>query len=115
MTRFAVATVFGALLSLSISLGLIPLIAAVLVALVPPVAWRSGAALSGALIGWGATWVVLGGRTYVHCLSMGPDCGGSEGILAFVLIGAAVLLLGLAVGWFTLRRTKPTPEANPRS
>jgi hypothetical protein len=110
VTRFLVMAVVGGLLSLSISVALIALVFAVIVAVLPALAWRSLPALSGALVGWGGTWVALGGRTYSHCVSMGPNCGGSEGILAFVLIGAVVLFAGLVVGWLALRRSRE-PEA----
>lgn len=114
MTRFAVAFVFGALLSLSISFGLVPLIVAILVALAPAVAWRSWAALSGALVGWGTMWVVLIGSTYTRCVSMGADCVGSDGIAVWLAFGVVVLTAGIAVGslmW--IRKQQPEPNRRP--
>ena len=110
MSRFLLMAVVGGVLSLSISLGLVPLAIAVIAAVVPAMAWRSMSALSGALVGWGATWSAVIGGNYLGCVAMGPDCGGSDGILIFAAIGGAILLTGLAIGWLALRQSRaPTP------
>ena len=114
MTRFIPMAVLGGVLSLAISLGLIALVFAAIVAVLPAIAWRSLLALSGALVGWGAVWTVVIGGNYVRCVSMGPNCGGGEGVLAFAAIGAVVLLTGLALGWLAIRQT-PAREGAPPS
>jgi hypothetical protein len=54
--------------------------------------------VSGVLNGFGLTWFVLIGSSYTHCVSMGPNCSGSEAMVPFLVIAGVVLVTGVAVG-----------------
>ena len=98
IVKFAMGGLLGGLASLSISFGPMALLASVALALLFGFASRSYAGLSGVLCGFGLTWLVLIGSNYTHCVSMGPNCVGSEGMVPFLVIAGVVLLTGMAVG-----------------
>ena len=100
IATFAVAALLGACLSLSISVALLAIVAAIGAVFLIGYAWRSLTALGGAIFGWGTCWFLLSGSNYLRCVSMGPDCGGADGMLAFVGVGAALVLAGIGVATF---------------
>ena len=100
IATFTIAAVLGACLSLSISVALVVIVAAVGAVFAIWYAWRSLTALGGAIFGWGMCWFLLIGSNYLRCVSMGPDCGGGEGMLAFAAVGAGLALVGIGVASF---------------
>lgn len=96
----------GGVASLSVSFGPMALIAMVALALLLGFASRSHAVVSGVLCGFGLTWLVLIGSTYAQCVTMGPNCGGSEGMVPFLVIAGVVFVTGLAVGLLGLVRDR---------
>src|SRR5918998_6039355 len=97
IATFAVAALLGACLSLSISVALVVIVAAVGAVFAIWYAWRSLTALGGVIFGWGMCWFLLIGSNYLRCLSMGPDCGGADGMVPFVAVGAGLALAGIGV------------------
>jgi hypothetical protein len=95
---FLAGLALGALSSLSISLGLIALVAAVVLLAFVGTVSRSAPVIAGTLIGWGVSWIVLIGSTYARCQAAGPDCVSGGGELAFVGVGVFLVLLGVATG-----------------
>src|SRR5688500_10987998 len=102
IATFAVAALLGAFLSLSISVALVAIVAAIAGVFLIGYAWRNLTARGGAIFGWGMCWFLLIGSNYVRCVSMGPDCGGADGMVAFVGVGGALALAG--IGLATLER-----------
>lgn len=102
-------TLFGALASLSISFGLVGLIAAFGTLLAISLLMRSVAALAGGLIAWGMTWLVLIGRTYTDCLSRYPDCD-PDGVVPFLVAAGGMVLASLALGVITALRARNDPR-----
>ncbi len=96
--KFALGAILGGLASLTISVGLMPFIVTVGGVLFVGIAARSHAVFSGLLCGFGLTWLVLIGSNYTNCLSMGPNCVGSESMVPFLIIAAVVFMAGLAIG-----------------
>jgi hypothetical protein len=95
---FLAGVALGVLGSLSISVGLIGLVAAVVLLAFVGTVLRSAPMVAGTFIGWGVSWIVLIGSTYARCQSAGPDCVSSGGELAFIAIGAFLALIGVAIG-----------------
>ena len=98
VVRFALGAILGGLASLTISFGPLALILMVALALLLGFAARSPAVFSGVLCGFGLTWLVVIGSGYTRCLSMGPNCVGSESMVPLLGIAAVVVVAGLAVG-----------------
>lgn len=104
VARFAIGLLLGAIASFSISFGLLAVVASFAAVVVVGIAWRSHAALSGGLCGFVLTWLVVIVSTYMNCVSMGPNCGGSEGMVPFLLLAGLILLTGVAVGLLGMAR-----------
>ena len=66
VVRFALGAILGGLASLTISLNLILFIVAAALTVIVPLWIRSAIALSGALCGFGATWLVVIGSGYTR-------------------------------------------------
>ena len=98
VVRFAIGALFGGLASLSVSFGALPLVVMVTLALVFGFASGSQAAVSGVLTGFGGVWLVLVGGSYTRCVAMGPDCGGSENLVPFLIIAGLAFIAGVAIG-----------------
>lgn len=96
--KFAAGGLLGGLASLTISVGLMAFIATVALALLVGVASRSYSVPSGALCGFGLTWLVLIGSAYMNCVSRGPDCGGREGSIPFLVVAGLIFASGVSVG-----------------
>ncbi|MGI8929078.1 MAG: hypothetical protein ACR2H0_06410 [Candidatus Limnocylindrales bacterium] len=98
IVKFAMGAILGGLAALTISVGLMPFIVTLAFALVVAVAWRAHSVFAGVLCGFGLTWLVIIGSTYTNCVSMGPNCVGSEGMVPFLVIAGVVFLSGVVVG-----------------
>ncbi len=104
---FLAGLTVGAFLSLAVLLAgtliLLPgvIVIAWLIARQPPVT-----AAAGALIGSGATWLLVIGQATWRC-AQDPSCGQPDmtGLLAF---GAALLVAGVAVRLLAMRRYRQT-------
>ena len=96
----------GGLASLMISVGLMVFVGTTALALLVGIGSRSRSVLSGVLCGFGATWLVLIGSSYRRCIAMGPDCGGGEGMVPFLVIAGVVFLAGVAVGFLGIARDR---------
>ncbi|MEX2547398.1 MAG: hypothetical protein WD830_06360 [Chloroflexota bacterium] len=106
IVRFAIGGLLGGLASLAISFGPFALIVVVALALLLGFASRSHAVVSGVLCGFGLTWLVLIGSGYTTCVSMGPNCSGSENMVPFLITAGVVFLAGLAVGLLGIVRDR---------
>ncbi len=115
VARFAIGALLGLLASFSISFGLVLVIAAFAAVVLVGIAWRSHAALSGGLCAFGLTWLVLIGSTYMNCVSMGPNCAGSENMVPFLIIAAVVFVAGLAAGLLGIVRDRASRYGIKRS
>lgn len=113
VTRFAIGALLGVLASFSISFGLIAVVAAFAVVVLVGIAWKSHAALSGGLCAFGLTWLVLIGTTYTNCVSMGPNCGGSEGMVPFLLLAGLIFVTGVSVGLLGIVRDRAKRQNLP--
>jgi len=96
--KFVTGGLLGLFASFSISFGLLPVIAALAAVVFFGIAWKSHAAISGAVSGFGLTWLVLGGSTYMRCVSRAPDCVPSEASVRFLVLAFSIFFAGAAVG-----------------
>ncbi len=106
MRRFFAGALLGVVGSLSISLGLIATILIFVVVVALGVSIRSFAAVAGALIGWGLSWLGFFYLSFGMSLCNGPGCGGPPEYLGFVAIGLGIVFLGLLVGLAGLVRSR---------
>ena len=95
--RFAFPFLLGALLSLSISLGLILALVAFAAVLAVGVVLRSTAALSSALVGFGGSWLVLGTNSALKCTATEDFCGQAN-FVPLLLVAAAITAVGITAG-----------------
>jgi len=106
VVKFAIGGLLGGVASLSISVALMAFIAAAALALLFGIASRSYSVLCGVLCGFGLTWLVLIGSNYTNCVSIGPNCQGSEGMVPFLVVAGLVFLTGVAVGVLGIARDR---------
>lgn len=106
LVRFVGGIVLGLIASFSISVGLVPLVAAILAVALVAVVSRSGPLLAGALLGWDGTWLFLVGRTYADCVSRSPDCDPDTSFVPFLILAAAISLAGIAVAVVAFARSR---------
>jgi len=104
--RFLAGLLLGSVGSLSLSIGLIPLLVAAALLLALGVALRSLEVMAGSLVGWGVTWLVLIGLTYLRCQARGPDCVSGGGELVFVAVGAILLVGGVSLSAAKLLKSR---------
>ena len=98
LARFAGGALVGAVTSFSISVGLVPVVFAFAAILFVAIfVSRSAAFLSGSLIGWGGTWLVLSSTTYDDCFSRVPDCDPAVAFMPFLAVAAAIRVAGVAL------------------
>jgi hypothetical protein len=94
---------------LGIEFGIIGLAVLLAIALTM-VVFRNPVMLSGYLIGAGGIWVVLLGRAaLLSCSEPGRSAAEScpsPGLTAYMLVGAAILAVGIAVGLIVRRRAQ---------
>ena len=113
IAKFGIGGLLGVIASFSISFGLIALVAAFCVVVLFGIAWRSYAALVGGLIGFGGTWLVVGGSTYTSCLARAPDCDPGSGFVPFLAIAGIVVLTGVLVGILGIARDRKERPTGP--
>jgi hypothetical protein len=97
IVRFVAGAVLGTIASLSISFGLVSLVAAFVGIVLFAVLSRSASFLAGSLVGWGAAWLFLVGRTYVDCVSRVPDCDPGGSFAPLIIVAAAISVAGGAI------------------
>ena len=97
--------------SLSVSFGLLALIAMIALALLFGFASHSHAVVSGVLSGFGLVWLVLVGNNYTRCVAMGPDCSGSENLVPFLIIAGVAFVGGVVVGLRAIVRDRARTQA----
>src|SRR5215211_6720453 len=115
LARFVAGAVVGSVTSLSISVGLVPVVfgfAAIL--FIGIIVTRSAAFVSGSLIGWGGTWVVLSWTTYDDCLSRIPDCDPGAAFMPFLGVAALICLAGLGIGIIGSARSRGRSRIHQR-
>lgn len=101
----------GAVAALAISFGIPGLTVAFAGLALFVAATRSLMALSGVLTGVGSAWLLLGGSTYVSCVS-GTSCEPGDGFLPFLFIAGVIATVGMVVGVIALAR--PHPDGGSR-
>ncbi len=106
IAKLAIGGLLGVVAAFSISFGLMAVVGAFAVVVVFGIAWRSHAALCGSLCGFGLTWLVVGGSTFLRCESMGQDCAGSEGFVPYLIAAGVILIAGVAVGVLGIVRVR---------